>query len=48
MTTAVMRNLYRGADSPHAAAIARYVLAARMRLVQQDMASGQVDFGALP
>lgn len=48
MTAAVERNLYRGTANAHAAAVARYVLASRGHLAALDIASGDIDFGALP
>lgn len=48
MTAAVERNLYRGHPSPHAAAVADYVLRARALLADADIASGNIDFGPLP
>jgi cytochrome b pre-mRNA-processing protein 3 len=48
MAEALERNLFRGADAPHSADVARYVLSAREHLGQEDLASGEVDFGPLP
>jgi cytochrome b pre-mRNA-processing protein 3 len=48
MTTAVVRNLYRGTDNAHAAAVARYALDARARLARQDLGPDAVAFGPLP
>jgi len=48
MTEALGRNLYRGAVAGQAADVARYVLAAKARLAEEDLASGDVDFGPLP
>jgi cytochrome b pre-mRNA-processing protein 3 len=48
MRAALERNLYRGADAPHAGEVAGYVLAAKARLEEQDLASGDIDFGPLP
>jgi cytochrome b pre-mRNA-processing protein 3 len=48
MREAVLRNLYRGQDNPHAARLARYALAARAHLAGADPAAAPVDFGPLP
>jgi cytochrome b pre-mRNA-processing protein 3 len=48
MRDALERNLYRGAEAPHAADVARYVLAAKESLAEQDPTSGEIDFGPLP
>lgn len=48
MAATLTRNLYRGVACEHAARVARYALAARERLAQQDPTSGRCDFGPLP
>lgn len=48
MQSAVARNLYRGVETGHEAAIARYVENARAHLEGQDLSQGRIDFGSLP
>jgi len=48
MREAVVRNLYRGTDNPHAERLARYALAAHAHLSQADLTAAPLDFGPLP
>jgi cytochrome b pre-mRNA-processing protein 3 len=47
---ALARNLYRGSagDCDAATRVARYVMAARLRLSESDLAAGEADFGPPP
>ena len=48
-TEALLRNLYRGADhGVEARALAHYMQAVRERLRNQDISTGEIDFGPLP
>jgi cytochrome b pre-mRNA-processing protein 3 len=48
LEAAIARNIYRGAQTAAAGALADYVVSARTHLVGCDIDSGEIAFGPLP
>jgi cytochrome b pre-mRNA-processing protein 3 len=48
LEAAIARNIYRGAQNPHASTLSAYMMSVRAHLAKCDPADGALDFGPLP